>query len=55
MSIKDQIISSVLEYFGINEKEAEILKHTIQRFDFEETDDSITISCKKGFELKIEK
>ena len=53
--MKELIISSVLGHFGISEKEAEILKHTIQRFDFEETNDSITISCKKGFELKIEK
>lgn len=55
MSIKNSIIQTVLNYFGIDDREAEIIKDLVQEFNFEETEDEITITCEKGFKLTVNK
>jgi hypothetical protein len=55
MAVTNRIIEGVLSYFGVSEKEADIIKNTIELFDLEENEKEITISCKKGFTLKIDK
>jgi len=55
MGITNSIIKTVLSYFGVDEKEAEIIKSIIDQFDFVENDKQITVSCKKGFKITIDK
>lgn len=54
-SIKDTVISTVLSFFGIDDKEADAIKGIIEQFEFEETEDRITVTCKKGITVSIEK
>lgn len=55
MSISKSIIEKVLNYFGITEKKADSIKKVIELVDFEENDKEVTISCKKGFTITINK